>query len=176
MGWGKDETLDQQDFRRVYELYWEKVFAVCYNHIKKEEIAKGMTQDIFLSLWERRGSLQIHTSIEHYLVKSAKNKVAEYFRNQAIRNKNLNCALKDYCGQSNCTEENVAFSILLQELDILVEQLPCQCQNVFRMSREQGMSNREIANKLGISERAIEYHISKAISFLRKSLPEKTYS
>ena len=68
-------------FEKCYNLYWEKVYAVCYNNILKIELAQGMTQDIFKSIWERRDTLQIK-NMEHYLVRSAKMKVFEYFRNK----------------------------------------------------------------------------------------------
>ena len=156
-------------FELLYKAYWEKVFAVCYNNIRQTEIAQEMTQDIFKSLWERREVLELN-NMEHYLVKSAKMKVFEYYRNQTTRNKHLDCIHENYCDSSNCTEEDIAFSELVTELDLLVEKLPCQCQNVFLMSREKGMTNIEIAKKLNISTRAVEYHISKAVTFLKSQL------
>jgi RNA polymerase sigma-70 factor (ECF subfamily) len=157
-------------------MYWEKVFAVCYHSTSDVELSKEMTQYIFLSIWERRETLQIEKSYEHYLVRAAKYKVAEHFRNQASRKKNLDLAMRDYCQAANCTEQDVCFSMLVDELGLLVDQLPCQCRNVFRMSREEGFSNREIADKLQISTRAVEYHISKALSFLQQNLPDQDFS
>ncbi|MEH6657353.1 RNA polymerase sigma-70 factor [Leeuwenhoekiella marinoflava] len=156
-------------FEKVYNIYWEKVYAVCYNNTKKMELAQGMTQDIFKSLWERRDNLQIK-NIENYLVRAAKLKVSEYYRNKAIREKNLNVACENYCDSTNCTEDDISFSLLVEELELLVEKLPCQCRNVFKMSREQGMSNKQIAAQLKITERAVEYHISKALKFLKTKL------
>ena len=161
-----------EGFEVIYVRYWEKVFAVCYNSTERIELAQSMTQDIFKSIWERRDSIQIEKSIEHYLVRSAKKKVAEYFRNQSIRSKHLDLASHDDCAAANCTEQDVAYSLLVEELNLLVGRLPCQCRNVYRMSREQGLTNKQIAQELKISERAVEYHISKAISFLKKNLPE----
>lgn len=168
--YNQSDILTLEGFKGVYNLYWEKVYAVCYNHIRKIEISQGMTQDIFISLWERRENLNISGSLEHYLVRAAKNKVAEYYRNQTIRNRNLDCALQDYCGESNCTEEDIALSELVEELDMLVEKLPCRCREVFKLSREEGLKNKQIAQQLNISERAVEYHISKALGFLKENM------
>lgn len=159
----------QKGFEQLYNNYWEKVYLVCYNNIKKTEIAQGLTQDIFISLWERRETLQINL-IENYLVRSAKFKVSEYYRNKTIREKNLNIACENYSDRANCTEDDIAFSLLLEELNILVEKLPFQCQKVYRMSREKGMSNKEIAFQLQITERAVEYHINKALHFIKSNL------
>lgn len=159
----------KKDFENVYNTYWEKVYAVCYNNTRKLELSQGMTQEIFKSLWERRDTLQIN-KIENYLVRAAKLKVSEYYRNKAIREKNLNIACQNYCDVANCTEDDMAFTILLEELDVLVEKLPCRCKDVFKMSREQGLTNKQIANQLQITERAVEYHISKALKFLKDNL------
>ncbi|MDO5976332.1 sigma-70 family RNA polymerase sigma factor [Flavivirga jejuensis] len=156
-------------FEKVYNTYWEKVYAVSYNNTKKVELAQGMTQEIFKSLWERRENLQIK-NIENYLVRATKLKVAEYYRNKVIRENNLNKACENYCDAANCTENDVSFSLLVEELGLLVDKLPCQCQNVFKMSREQGISNKQIASQLQITERAVEYHISKALKFLKTNL------
>ncbi|NMH87232.1 RNA polymerase sigma-70 factor [Flavivirga sp. Y03] len=156
-------------FEKVYNIYWEKVYAICYNNTKKVELAQGMTQEIFKSLWERRDSLQIK-NIENYLARAAKLKVSEYYRNKAIKEKNLNKACENYCDAANCTENDVSFSLLVEELAVLVDKLPCQCRNVFKMSREQGLSNKQIASQLQITERAVEYHISKALKFLKSNL------
>jgi len=157
------------DFERMYNIYWERVYAVCLNNTNKIELSQGMTQDIFKSLWERRDTLRIE-NIEHYLVRAAKFKVSEYYRNKVIREKNLNIAYEDYCDVENCTENDISFSLLVEELDILVEKLPCRCQEIFKMSREQGASNKQIAIELDITERAVEYHISKALKFLKANL------
>lgn len=159
-------------FEWLFNTYWEKVFAVCYYSTDDMELAKEMTQDIFKSIWERRSSLTIEKSYENYLIRASKMKVAEHFRNKSIRKKHMEIIGKDFCHSAHCTEQDVSFSLLLEELDLLVDRLPCQCRNVFNMSRKKGLTNKEIAEKLEISERAVEYHISKALNFLKKNLPQ----
>lgn len=161
--------IDKQSFEMAYELYWEKVFAVCYNNIKEVEPAKGMVQEIFKSLWERRAELEIE-KIEHYLIRSAKFKTFEYIRNKVNRQRHNEFQMMDCSVSNNCTEEQVLFNNLKEKVNVLVDTLPCQCKRVYKMSREQGMSNKEIANLLYISERAVEYHITKAMSRLKVGL------
>lgn len=161
--------IDQASFERAYDLYWEKIFAVCYNSIKELEPAKGMVQDIFKSLWERRDELELQ-NVEHYLVRAAKFKVFEYIRNKVNRQKHNEFQAMDCRVASNCTEEQVLFNDLKEKVNLLVDTLPCQCKRVYKMSREQGMSNKEIAGMLYISERAVEYHITKAMSRLKVGL------
>jgi RNA polymerase sigma-70 factor (family 1) len=164
--------IDESSFRQLYLQYWEKVFAVCFNNIRDTEVSKGMVQEIFKSLWERKDELEITTSVERYLLRAAKFKVFEYLRNSKSREENTQRALSNYCHSTECTENDVMYNCLKQQVDHLVDTLPCQCKNVFKMSREQGLTNKEIASALLISERAVEYHITRALTTLKANLTE----
>ncbi|NRF38593.1 MULTISPECIES: sigma-70 family RNA polymerase sigma factor [Pedobacter] len=161
--------IDEQAFETIYNLYWEKVYAVCYNNIREIEPAKEMVQDIFKSLWERRDELELE-KVSNYLIRSAKFKTFEYIRNKVSRQKHVTIKMQYSCSSSNCTEEDVLFNNLKEKVNILVDTLPCQCKRVYKMSREQGLSNKEIASALLITERAVEYHITKAMSVLKIKL------
>jgi len=167
--------IDEDSFREIYNLYWDKVFSVCYSNLGETEPAKGMVQEIFKSLWERKDELEINQSVERYLVRSAKFKVFEYIRNKKIREQHLDQIVSSQVTSLNYTENEVMLSSLRERLSVLIEKLPNQCRKVFRMSREQGLSNKEIASDLLISERAVEYHISKAVSSLKSNLTEYSF-
>ncbi|MFD2284616.1 RNA polymerase sigma-70 factor [Pedobacter petrophilus] len=166
---GKTVQIDKQSFEKAYNIYWEKVFAVCYNNIGDVEPAKGMVQDIFRSLWERRDDLQL-VEIEHYLMRSAKFKAFEYIRNKVNRKRIHESQLIGYPATSNCTEEQVLYNDLKDKIENLVDTLPTQCKKVYKLSRKQGLHNKEIAAILNISERAVEYHITRAMSSLKLGL------
>jgi len=161
--------IDRNTFEKVYNLYWEKVYAVCYNGTREVEPAREMVQDIFKSLWERREDLELD-NVNNYLVRAAKFKTFDYIRDKGSQQKHLCSKYQNCPNSSNCTEELVLYNNLQEKVNILVDTLPCQCKRVFKMSREQGLTNREIASALLISERAVEYHISKALGVLRSNL------
>ena len=150
-------------------MYGEKVYAICYNNIREIEPAKEMVQDIFKSLWERRDELELE-NVNNYLIRAAKFKAFEYIRNKISRQKHL-CQKYEGCSHSsNCTEEHILFNNLKEKVNILVDTLPCQCKRVYKMSREHGLTNKQIASALLITERAVEYHITKALGVLRLNL------
>ena len=164
--------IDETTFKELYQLHWEKVFAVCYNNLQDVEVAKGMVQEIFKSLWERRQELEITVSVERYLLRAAKLKVFEHLRNTKVRREHIQHIRMLECGSAHCTENDVIYNSLKEKVSGLVDTLPNQCRKVFKLSREQGLSNREISQSLLISERAVEYHITRALSTLKANLTE----
>lgn len=164
--------ITEDSFKEIYQLYWRKVYTVCYHSIGDPELVKEMVQDIFKSLWERKNELEITQSVEKYLVRSAKLKVFEHFRNEKSHKQHLQHLGSRQVQAQNYTEHEVLAQSLSERLASLIERLPSQCQRVFRMSREQGLTNKEIASHLLISERAVEHHISKALFSLKTNLPE----
>lgn len=159
-----------EGFKKAFDLYAPKVYAICRGQIQRKEVAEEIVQDIFRSLWERRDSLVLKEPLEHYLFRAAKLKVIDYYRQKQRNEKHIHCALEDYCFSHNCTEEAVAFNELQQQIAELVDMLPCHCRQVYQLSREEGLSHKEIATVLNISVKTVEYHLKKAITFLKGHL------
>ncbi|WP_037502390.1 RNA polymerase sigma-70 factor [Sphingobacterium deserti] len=159
--------VNHATFEELFERYWKRMYAFAVKVTTEEEDAKEIVQDIFKSLWERRESLNIQDA-ERYLLRSVKLKTMEYIRNKSTRQRHHDVILNTT--QSEYEDQQVELKELNVQVRSLVESLPKQCKNVFKMSREEGLTNKEIARLLFISERAVEYHISKAVSTLRLAL------
>jgi RNA polymerase sigma-70 factor (family 1) len=164
------QYMDEAGFEHLYRTYWKKVFSIIYHYTSDKEISSEIAQDLFASIWERREKLVLRTTIEQYLFRSAKLQAFDYLRTSIRQTQLLECALQDYCGTHNCTEEKVAYNELHGKLNLLVDQLPCRCREVYRLSQQEGLNNKRIASALLISEKTVEYHLYKAISFLRANL------
>lgn len=156
--------IDQNRFEALFQTYWKRMYAFALKTTDDEYDAQDIVQQIFKSLWERRSTLNL-TDAERYLLRSVKLKSLEYIRNKSTRNRHHNVILTQ---SSEGYEDNqVNFRELKTRINNIIDTLPKQCKNVFKMSREQGLTNKEIAQMLYISERAVEYHISKALIVFR---------
>lgn len=164
--------IDEQRFARIYRDSWKSVYGIIFNYTRDEEIAEEITQDLFASIWERRNKIIIKTTIEQYLHRAAKLEAFEYLRTSSSHREHINCALKSHCGSGNCTEDQVLFNELNGNLNLLLAELPCRCREVYRLSQDQGMNNKTIASTLLISEKTVEYHLYKAMNYLRNNLQE----
>lgn len=162
---GNEEALSL-----IYKKYWQMMYLAAYNLVQDKEVCEDIVQDIFVKLWSKRDNLIINTSLKSYLYTSTIYKVYDSFR----KNKKLIKVelLDDFSEkiQTFTPETKLLHDELIQHVDSIIEQLPEKCKVVFKLSREQELSNKEIANKLQISQRTVEGHITKALSILRGSI------
>ncbi|WP_256006841.1 RNA polymerase sigma-70 factor [Pedobacter deserti] len=156
-------------FSNAYDTYWRELYIAAYHYSKDIELSKEIIQEIFISLWERREDLQIHTSLKSYLYRAMRLKILEHFRKRAVRD-NYMVTLLQQDLQSDSTEQLLYYKELEKALNSAVEQLPGRCREVYTLSRENGLDNRSIALALNISEKAVEGNMTRALRGIRSKL------
>lgn len=145
------------------------MYRICFREIQDEHVAANMVQNVFLSIWERRHSLVLENP-ERFLMHAAKLQIIKFFRDSASRKLHFESSLIDFAEEDTSTEQTIYYNDLALRINGLVDQLPKQCRNVYRMRDQQGLKNSEIAVALEISVSAVKQHIGNALSFLRKNL------
>lgn len=163
---------DVCEFEQVYKRYWKSMYELGCYYTQDSAFAEEMVQDIFKSLWERKDHLQIRGPIENYLFRSVKLKIAEHYRQQTLHQKHLDQIGRSQTWAEFTTEEQVFSQELSQRLEQLTIQLPTQSRRVFELSRNHGLSNRQIASELALSEKTIENYLTRALHFLRQRLSD----
>ena len=159
-----------EGFKQLYDLYSNKMYKVCLSLTKDKELAGDLVQEVFESIWKRGDRLVIEGVIEHYLLRAVKLRLIDYYRTKTSHQNHEECAFSEHCLQDNYTEHEVLFNELQDKVNELLDKLPCQCRKVYTLSQNQGLSNKEIASRLLISEAAVSYHLKKATSFLKEKL------
>ena len=146
------------------------MYQIGCSQLEDAEATKEIIQEIFKSLWERKDSLEVQGSIENYLLKALKYRVIDHFRALVSKDRLYKKVISDYSDEDCYTDNELAFNELKRRVDTVVSKLSPQCRRAYKMSREEGLSNKEIASSLSISERAVAYHIANAIALLRDGL------
>ena len=142
-------------------------FLVGLTHDK--EISRDISQDLFLSIWKDREKLRDVRSFSSYLFQMARFTVYDYFDRLAVSEKYTNEFLLE--ASISQSEEEAMFARELQSIiSRTVERMSPQRKLIYQMSREQGLSNDEIATRLNISKRTVENHLTAALAILRKVL------
>jgi len=160
---------DEGAFTEIYNRYWQKLFVLAANRINNLEEAEEIVQDIFTSLWRKRGTLNITSELSSYLAVSVKYRVIRAMDRYYKMQNYIDAALaQDQLDDS--TQQLLSFHELQEELEKYVQQLPDRCKLVFQLSREEGYSQKQIAQELEISEKTVEAHLGKAFKILRSKL------
>lgn len=156
-------------FEEIYNRYWKKLLFVAYNQIGVWEEAEELVQEVFLSIWKRHDQVQIQ-NLDLYLTLSVKNKVYDYIKSRISYRKYQEYLIFQEIKENRDTENIVNFQELTNALDKVLNQLPEKSAEVFRKSRFEDQSVKEIANQLNLTPKAVEYHITKSLKFLQENL------
>ena len=162
-------------FDTLYDMYADSLYGFALLHTKSSVQAEDIVQETFLKLWNMRASLSVEGSFKSMLFTIAKNHVIDVFRQQINRPD-----FEDYirfCEDEhlldNTSVEKIYYDDFIDKLAI-AKLTPAQ-RNIFEMSREEGMSNAEIAALSDISEQTVKNHLSAALKILREELRKYNY-
>lgn len=150
-------------FNQLYDRLWKSLYLFSLKLLKNETEAKDVVQDVFCNLWTKRKELEIK-NINSYLFSATKYKCLEYIR----KNKNYTELLSrvNLVDLENNTERDLDFKETKFKIEKGIDTLPKKTRQIFTMSRYDDLSNKEIAHKLNISIKTVEYHITQSIKQL----------
>jgi len=152
---------DGKAFQTIYKLYWKDCYLIAYRKLNSKILAEEATQNIFVSLWERRAQLEIK-NLQAYLKTSVKYQVINFIEAKLVTQKHLPFLSKTRLVE-NTVENAVYYKELMNALEQAIQNLPTKTQQIYRMSRYEYLSGREIAERVGLSEKSVEYHIFSSL-------------
>ncbi|MEM7108312.1 MAG: sigma-70 family RNA polymerase sigma factor [Bacteroidota bacterium] len=152
-------------FNRLYDLYASKVFGFLMHNLQDEMAAEDLLQDLFTDTWQRRYEIKVRDSLEKYLISACKYKLIDFYR-KADKVSDLE-QVKPRENSSITPEDWVIFSQSKSRMFAIFNKMPVRTKEIFLLSRKQGLSNKEVAKNLKVSEKTVEYHISKTLKLLR---------
>ena len=154
---------DNEAFKTLFEMFYPKVKIFLVKFLKDENTAEDISQDIFVKIWTYREALPDIRSFNTYLYRMTRNAALNHLRG--------NHSKIDISKMSVLDDKDIEAEYQTKEKELLirltVEHMPPQRQRIFKMSREQGLSNDDIALKLGISKKTVENNITLALKELR---------
>jgi len=154
-------------FAEIYDRYWKKLLAIAYHHCKNKTIAEEIVQEVFIGLWNRRKVLCID-NLNAYLATAVRLSVFKQYLRQKRRTQIMAQTADPVV--SAWDEEKIYTRFLQQQINGIVETLPGQCRLVFKLSRVEGLTIPEVAQKMGIAEKTAEAHLTKALKTLKLKL------
>lgn len=165
------KASDEKAFKIIYERYWKSIYLTALKKLRSAHIAEELTQSLFVNIWERREKSSI-INISSYLSSAIKYKIINYIESrystsQGVIDEDMSDLMTD-----NSTEDNILLSDLNLTISNALQQLPVKTREVFKLSRFDHFSVREIASKMNLSEKAVEYHVTQSLKLLRIELKD----
>lgn len=168
---------DRNSFKNIFHDCYQPLCHLSMGYLKDENEAKGVVQDAFLKLWEIRHDLSEDSNIRNFLFTLVKNNCLNILKRRQIllkHHEKIRWMEMHYQYESLKRIDNsyMEFNELKEKIDIAIRNLPESCRVVFEMSRFEELKNREIAEKLGVSQKTVEAHLTKALKILRNDLKD----
>jgi RNA polymerase sigma-70 factor (ECF subfamily) len=156
---------DQLAFAKLYDIFWPELLRHILGKISDAQAAEDIIHDLFVSLWNRRASILEIESIPAYLYSACRYMVFKHYRQHAVISRTDYEISDDVVADERPLDERLYYRYLLDMVNKEIEKLPDKCKHIF--NRYSYLTNKEIAEKLAISESTVENHINKAIRRLR---------
>lgn len=159
----------QNAFQAIFLRYYPKVRLFVYGLVKSQQDAEDITQEIFSKVWANRDMFSDVRNFGAYLFILSKHATFNFLEAQQIRRNRLNERPFEEEANESPHEDLIAKDLQLL-IDMVVERMPPQRKLIYNLSREAGLSNAEIAEKLKLSKKTVENHLNLALKELRKIL------
>jgi RNA polymerase sigma-70 factor (ECF subfamily) len=160
--------LSKNEFKDVFDVHFDAIRSFVFYRCGDMDVASDVAQDVFMKIWEKRDALN-GSRITPLLYKMATDCYISHYRKGLCRT-NFEQSLTGDDGGDVSPEDELLFRETAAVYAKALEQMPEMQRTVFLMNREDEMKYREIAERLHISVKTVEKHISAALRFLKTKL------
>jgi RNA polymerase sigma-70 factor (ECF subfamily) len=168
-----DETLlkflrigDASAFEELYHRYWQKMFHSTIRKINNSKVAEDIVQTVFTDLWEKREVRAIQ-NVSAYLETAAKFQVINFIKSTITKKLNNAHIAENQNGEESTADLMLLMNEITKAIDEAINKLPQKTQTIFKLSRYDQRTNKEISNIMNLSEKSVEYHITQSLASLR---------
>lgn len=157
-------------FDSIYNKYSGKLYAFGLKYLRSTAEAEELVQSVFLKVWENHKNLKKESSFKSYLFTIAYNEICNLFRKRSYRQKFINDMLYENAQSSYEIETGIECQSVLNQVQQLIDKLPERQKIIFRKSRYEGKSTKEIAEEIGLSPGTVDNYISDTLKFIRSKM------
>ena len=161
---------DHAAFTEVYDRFSPKIFYQVNQMLRDPEVAKDITQELFITVWSKAVNIRDDVKLGGYLYVAAQNSVFKYIQRSKLQGDYLQ-SLAEFSSQlRDTTTESIDEKELHKLIDLHISKLPPKMREIFELSRVEELSYREIAVQLDISEQTVKNQVSSALKILREKV------
>lgn len=164
---------DEVAFELVFYRYKGKLYDFIRRSLPADQDVESMVQDIFTKLWINRQQLDPTKSLNAFLYTVARNEIYGQLRKVLVRRKYMEELSFSASSSGLTTGHQIEYDELTRFVSQLVKKMPEKRREIYELSRNEGLSYKEIAQQLGISENTVDSQIRKALDYLKENLRKK---
>jgi len=161
---------DELAYKELFLRYYAQLVVFARKVVNDDDLARELVQDVIVVFYEKRKEIKIHSSLKAHLYQSVRNRCLNQIKHSQIRRDHHANIYQTKKNDEAYVEDKLQETELEQRILAVIQTLPAQCKRIFEMSRFDGTTNQEIADKLDLSKRTVETQISKALKVLRVQL------
>jgi len=158
----------ERAFEVLYNKYSKKVYYFAFGYLKNKDDAEGIVQEVFVKIWNKRLDLNEEKSFSSFLLTIAKNRILDIFKKRTHEINYKRHLSNCYELVEERTKNDIIFSDLEERLSDVVNSLPKKRRIIYKLSRYKGLSNKDIAKRLELSEKTIENQMTLALSHIKQ--------
>lgn len=163
---------DETAFEMIFKEYYQTLCRYANSFLNDREEAEEVVQASFLTIWEKRSTLFITTSLKAYLYQAIRNRCLNVIKHEKVKQQHAQHEAVMTVSHYEATSNTVLSNELEQKIYLAMQTLPEQCRLVFKLSRFEELKYQEIADQLNISVKTVENQIGKALKIMREQLRE----
>ncbi|GGW22008.1 RNA polymerase sigma factor [Arenibacter certesii] len=163
---------EETAYNSLIDLYNQRLYGYALSLTRDHAQSQDILQNVFLKTWEKRKKLDIHTSLKNFLYRAVYNEfINQYKKKRAIMV--LEQTYYDSLEKAVLAQDDPSYERINKEITKEIKRLPLKCQQVFILSKLEGLTNTEIANYLNVSIKTVEAQITKAFNIIRGKVRTK---
>jgi len=164
----KIKSNDVEAFEKIFREYYSPLVLFTIKIVNDKDVAEEIVQEFFYHYWKNREQMSIKFSLKSYFYQSVRNNALKYLRHEAVKQKYASGIGSNNTPQS--FSPDYGEKELQKIIDNVLENLPQRCSLIFKMNRFEGLTYKEIAEKLSISVKTVEADMGKALKAFRNKL------
>lgn len=166
----KLQNNEIEAFDILFRRYCDKLFRFSFSLLKEEEISKEIVQETFYRIWEIRRQIDSNKSFKSFLFSISYHLIIDELRLRMKDQEYRNFITRYFGEQSDKQVSTIDYQTIENKIKKAVEELPLKRKQIYHLSRNNGLSHKEIAKKLGITTKTVENQINLSLKHIKTRL------
>lgn len=166
------QSGNESAFEMIFKAYYQPLCRYAHSFLEDKEEAEEVVQSAFITVWEKRKTIDIQTSLKSYLYRMVRNACLNVIKHEKVKKQHVSHELAFTEASYDSVSQKVYATELETKITESIKALPEQCRLVFQLSRFEELKYQEIADQLQISVKTVENHMGKALKIMREQLKE----